>query len=367
MKIVTIVGARPQFIKAAVVSSSIKKFNQKINEIIIHTGQHYDSNMSDIFFNELNIPKPNYDLGIGGGTHGQNTGRMIEAIETILVNEKPDFVIVYGDTDSTLAGAISASKIHIPIAHIESGLRSFNKKMPEELNRILTDHSSSLLFTPTQTASQNLINEGIDSSKIFQVGDVMFDAVKYYQNFSSPPGNFNLDKKFILTTLHRAENTDNLERLEEILNTLNELSKVIKILLPLHPRTKKIIENNRFNLENIICIEPVGYLQMIWLISNSQFIITDSGGLQKEAYFLGKRCLVTRNETEWVELLNNDFNILVSADRQRIIDGAELIMKNNAIFQSDSLKSNVVENLFGNGDASSLIVNHLFAQLKELK
>lgn len=367
MKIITIVGARPQFIKAAVVSRSIKKFNQKINEIIIHTGQHYDSNMSDIFFKELDIPKPNYDLGIGGGTHGQNTGRMIEAIENILLNEKPDYVLVYGDTDSTLAGAISASKIHIPIAHIESGLRSFNKKMPEEINRILTDHSSSLLFTPTQTATQNLINEGFDSSKIFQVGDVMFDAVKYYQNFSSPPRNLNLDQKFILTTLHRAENTDNLERIEEILDTLNEMSKVIKIVLPLHPRTKKIIENNRLNIENIICIEPVGYLQMIWLISNSQFIITDSGGLQKEAYFLGKRCLVTRNETEWVELLNNDFNILVSANRQRIIDGAELIMKTHSIFQSEFLKSNVDENLFGNGDASSLVVNHLFAQLKNLQ
>jgi UDP-GlcNAc3NAcA epimerase len=293
IKIATVIGARPQFIKAAVVSRGLKNVSQ--NEIIIHTGQHFDSNMSDIFFEELDIPKPGYHLGIGGGTHGQNTGRMIEAIEAVLLKEQPTLLLVYGDTDSTLAGAVAAVKLHIPVAHVEAGLRSFNRKMPEEINRILTDHASDLLFTPSAQAGKQLLKEGIKIQKIKQVGDVMYDAAIYYgqkiANDNTTLTKFGLQpKKYALATLHRAENVDDKQKLTSILKGLANYNQTI--VWPMHPRTKARL--SFFDIQipaNIKIIEPVGYLEMITLEKNAALITTDSGGIQKEAYFHQVPCI----------------------------------------------------------------------------
>ncbi|WP_132978989.1 non-hydrolyzing UDP-N-acetylglucosamine 2-epimerase [Pigmentiphaga sp. D-2] len=311
MKVLTIIGARPQFIKAAAVSRAFKNFEGELSEVLVHTGQHYDANMSEIFFEELSIPHPQYNLGIGGGTHGQNTGRMIEKIEEVLLKEKPDFTLVYGDTDSTLAGAIASSKLHIPLAHVEAGLRSFNRRMPEEINRVLTDHVADLLFAPTQTAVKNLKIEGILENSIQLVGDVMFDASLFYRAQSRRPVlNTGIEKGYALCTIHRAENCDQIEKLKEILEGLASLPS--QILLPLHPRTKaKIAEHNLSVALNITLLPPVSYLEMIWLEMNSAVIITDSGGVQKEAFFFKKPCITLRNETEWVELVEIGANILV--------------------------------------------------------
>jgi UDP-GlcNAc3NAcA epimerase len=356
MKIVTIIGARPQFIKAATISRLIKK-SIGIDEFIVHTGQHFDSNMSDIFFKELDIPEPNFHLGIGGGNHGEQTGKMLQAIEKVLLDEKPDWVLVYGDTNSTLAGALAAAKLHIPVAHVEAGLRSFNKKMPEEINRILTDHISSILFSPTETASKNLISEGIEVSNIREVGDVMFDAALYYAEKSEKESTIisklNLKRKgYILATIHRAENTDNSDRLLHIFAQLEQLSKDYNIVLPLHPRTKKNLDVHHWDFKNskINFIDPVGYLDMVMLEKNSQLIITDSGGVQKEAFFHHVPCITLRNETEWVELVNTGFNTL-------IIDISTLP---NIVSTSLSKSYNFERhNLYGNGDASSKIVKIL--------
>jgi UDP-GlcNAc3NAcA epimerase len=323
MKIVTIVGARPQFIKAAVISREFKQNRTDINEIIIHTGQHYDKSMSDIFFKQLHIPQPNYNLKIGGGSHGENTGRMIEKIEEILLVEKPDYLLVYGDTDSTLAGALAASKLQIPIIHIEAGLRSYNRKMPEEINRVLTDHISNLLFCPSNKSYHNLINEGIDKDKIFIVGDIMLDAFNIFINYAQKPiwwDSINLPlNEYVLCTIHRAENTNHINNLTNIFNGLG--NSKLPILLPMHPRTKNIISNLNITIpNNIFIVEPVGYLEMIWLEKNCKIIATDSGGVQKEAFFNKKPCITLREETEWVELVEMGYNKITGTDSDLICD-----------------------------------------------
>lgn len=350
MKILTIIGARPQFIKAGSVSREIAKYNE-IEEIVVHTGQHYDKNMSDVFFEEMKIPKPNYFLEIGDKSHGAMTGQMIEKIEEVLLKENPDWVLVYGDTNSTLAGAIVSSKLHIKLAHIEAGLRSFNMKMPEEINRILTDRVSTILFCPTDVAVNNLKNESYENfdCKIINSGDVMQDGTMFYKDFAVKP-NYQIEDNYILSTLHRAENTDDIDRLSSIIESLNEINKQQQVLMPLHPRTKKVIEQNNINIEFII-IEPVGYLNMVWLIDNCDLVITDSGGLQKEAFFFKKPCITLRDETEWTELVENKFNILVGANKHKILD----VYKN-----IDSLLvSNFSLNLYGNGKASEKIIKEI--------
>lgn len=316
LKILTVIGARPQFIKAATVSRVCAARND-VSEILVHTGQHYDSNMSDVFFDELDIPRPHHHLGIGQGTHGQMTGRQLEAIEVVLLDEKPDYVLVYGDTNSTLAGALAAVKLHIPVAHVEAGLRSFNRKMPEEINRIMVDHIADDLFAPTQTAMRNLQNEGFSDSRLHLVGDVMLDASLFYRNRAKRPVNLpdaiKDGEKFILATVHRAENTDDRARLDGILNGLSQADS--PVVLPLHPRTKNKIDEFDLELsEKIHIIPPVGYLEMIWLEANCAIVATDSGGVQKEAYFFGKPCITLRDETEWVELVQEGWNTLVGAD-----------------------------------------------------
>lgn len=313
-KIVTIIGARPQFIKASVVSRELRKENK---EIIIHTGQHYDKNMSDIFFLQLSIPKPDYNLGIGGGTHAYQTGNMMIEIEKILTEEKPDYVLVYGDTNSTLAGALAASKLLIPVIHIEAGLRSFNMHMPEEQNRVLTDHISQILFAPTTEAVENLKKENIIDG-VYNVGDVMCDSVLYFSKLVSHDFELKLVpiyekkevNKWYLTTIHRAENTMNDNNLAEILRALNDLDNLV--IFPVHPRIRAIIDRlkKENHFDNIYFVEPVDYLTMLYLTKNAVKVITDSGGLQKECYILDVPCITVRDETEWVETLNNGYNVL---------------------------------------------------------
>ncbi len=354
MKILTILGARPQFIKAGTVSREIAK-HENIEEIIVHTGQHYDANMSDIFFEEMQIPKPNYFLGIGGKTHGAMTGQMIEKIEEVCFKEKPDWILVYGDTNSTLAGAMVASKLHIKLAHVEAWLRSFNMQMPEELNRILTDRVSNILFCPTDTAVENLKKESFpfvtsnkSKQRIVNVGDVMYDGALFYRNLSSKPS-FKIETNYILATVHRAENTDNEKSLRDIFEALNEIAKEKQIVLPLHPRTKKIVQQLKIDCNNLTIIEPVGYLEMVWLIDNSDLVMTDSGGLQKEAFFFEKPCMTLRDETEWVELVEYGYNILVGADREKIL----------ACYKEQPFNSNYNLEFYGVGNASEEIVLEL--------
>lgn len=353
IKLSTIIGARPQFIKAAVVSRALREYRSDVCETIIHTGQHYDTNMSDVFFEELDISRPDYHLGIGGGTHGRNTGRMLEAIEAVILKDKPDWVLVYGDTDSTLAGALAAAKLHIPVAHVEAGLRSFNREMPEEINRILTDHLSSLLFTPTDTATHNLVAEGIGGDKVQQVGDVMYDAALYYRHKAQRPTGITHDSGFILSTLHRAENTDNPERLASIIGALNEVAANTPVILPLHPRTRKLLAHGNYDTRNITFLEPVSYLQMVWLLEHCKLVVTDSGGLQKEAYFFGKPCVTTRNETEWVELVNCGANILVDIGKENIISTC----KNDR----PTINHLDKKTLYGTGKSGHLIIKKLIA------
>lgn len=355
MKILTILGARPQFIKAGSVSREIAKHSE-LEELIVHTGQHYDANMSDIFFEEMKIPKPHYFLGIGGKSHGAMTGQMIEKIEEVAVKEQPDWMLVYGDTNSTLAGAIVASKLHIKLAHVEAGLRSFNMRMPEEVNRILTDRVSQILFCPTDTALENLAKEGYGNldTKIVKSGDVMQDGALFYKQYAQKPS-IDIQDNFILCTIHRAENTDDLNRLTSIFEALEELAQTQQLILPLHPRTKKILEQNDFKIsENIKIIDPVGYLEMVWLIDNCSLVMTDSGGLQKEAFFFAKPCITLRDETEWVELVKNHFNILVGADKDKILKAYQ----NKAHYFAKDFSVD----LYGGGKASSAIVAHLLNQ-----
>lgn len=346
MKIATILGARPQFIKAAAVSITLRK---TVNEIIIHTGQHYDVEMSDVFFKELDIPKPDYFLQVGSGNHGEQTGKMLIEIEKILIQEKPDCVLVYGDTNSTLAGALAASKLLIPIVHVEAGLRSFNKSMPEEQNRILTDHISTLLIAPTQTAVDNLRQEGIQKNVHF-IGDVMYDGILYFltkaKNTSTILEKLGLkENEFILCTIHRAENTDSLNRLKQIFAALGASKQ--QIILPLHPRTKKRIAEYSIAIDdNIKIIEPVGYLDMIQLEATSKKIVTDSGGVQKEAFFLRKPCVTLRDETEWTETVQNGWNCLVGSDKTAICDAIQN-------FQPTA----EIKSYFGKGNAANLLAD----------
>lgn len=312
LKIVTVVGARPQFVKAAVVSRALQA--AAVEEAIVHTGQHFDANMSEIFFGELQVPEPACNLGIGGGSHGQNTGRMLESIERVLEGESPDMVLVYGDTDSTLAGALAAVKLHIPVAHVEAGLRSFNRRMPEEINRVLTDHAASLLFAPTEVAVDNLLHEGVDQSMIHNVGDVMYDASLFYGALAEKRSSI-LERLalgtggYVLATVHRAENVDDEARLSAILRGLGEIDTTV--VMPLHPRTRARIEEFHLQLShNIRMIDPVGYLDMVMLEKHAVLIATDSGGVQKEAFFHGVPCVTLREETEWVELVNSGWNRL---------------------------------------------------------
>ena len=359
MKILTIVGARPQFIKAATVSRAIKNYSDPIlKEVIVHTGQHYDKNMSDVFFNEMQIPQPDYNLGIGGSSHGKMTGEMLTKIEEILLIEKPDCLLVYGDTNSTLAGALAAAKLHVPVAHVEAGLRSFNMRMPEEINRILTDQVSTWLFCPTETAIKNLQLEGFEHRpqvSIHQVGDVMYDAVLFYQKIAKPTQAIaslvdRLGDEFYLATIHRAENTDDPVRLSNIIKALNQIASETPIVLPIHPRTAKLIQGLEIN--NINIVEPVGYFDMITLLSNCQGVFTDSGGLQKEAYFFQKPCLTLRDETEWIELIENGFNNLVGANFNSILKAEKNI-------KSCQFKHSV--QLYGKGDASKKIINKILS------
>lgn len=356
MKIITVVGARPQFIKAASISREIIK-HKSIKEIILHTGQHFDFNMSDVFFEEMHVPKPDYNLNINGLSHGAMTGQMLEKIEEILVKEKPDCVLVYGDTNSTLAGALAASKLHIPIVHIESGLRSFNMNMPEEINRILTDRISSMLFCPTDNAVNNLMNEGFNKFRvnIVKSGDVMQDASIFYSKYSYEHSDVitkHCLKNFILGTIHRAENTDHPIRLKNIFDALIDLSKDFDVFLPLHPRTRKMLEALAINTGNIKIVEPVGYFDMIELLKNCSMVFTDSGGLQKEAFFFSKPCLTLREETEWVELVALGYNVLTGSDKKSIINGFKNMI-DKKIPKNDSL--------YGGGKASSVIVKHLLS------
>lgn len=351
-KIFTVVGARPQFIKAAVVSRAITQ-TDGITEILVHTGQHYDSNMSDVFFDELDIPRPQHNLGIGGGTHGQNTGRMLEKLEALMLVEKPDWVLVYGDTDSTLAGALAASKLHIPVAHVEAGLRSFNRLMPEEINRVLTDHMSSVLFAPTATSVKHLGQEGIVGNKVQIVGDVMYDAALFYKARAKPPADLIIRNwesgSFALCTVHRAENTDNADRMKGILAGLSEAP--YPVVLPMHPRTSLRLARMGLNMpSNVHVIDPVGYLEMVWLEMNCRLVITDSGGVQKEAFFHNKPCVTLRNETEWTELVELSVNKLVGVDSARITDA----------LSSDWNKANFnCSQIYGSGKSSHLIANYL--------
>jgi len=347
MKIVTIIGARPQFIKAATVSRIIKKY-ENIKEIIVHTGQHYDSNMSDVFFTELDIPKPDYYLEAGSGSHAVQTGIILSRVEEVLIKEKPDWVLVYGDTNSTIAGALAAVKIHIKTAHVEAGLRSFNRKMPEEINRIATDAISDILFAPTQTAMINLQKEGLSNNAILS-GDVMYDSILYYQKkINENPDKYKLKsipELYYLATVHRAENTDNIDNLKNILIAFSLINE--NIIWPVHPRTRKILTNIGDLPTNIKLIDPLGYLEMLSLLSGSIKVLTDSGGLQKEAYFLNKPCITMREETEWVETLKGNRNIITGANSDLIV---------NAVNATISLALQD-ENLFGDGNASKIIID----------
>lgn len=355
-KIVTVLGARPQFIKASVVSREIRKF---FNEVIIHTGQHYDKNMSDIFFEQLGIPQPDYNLGIGGGSHGFQTGNMLIEIEKILLEEKPDYVLVYGDTNSTLAGSLAASKLLIPVIHIEAGLRSYNMAMPEEQNRVLTDHVSKILFCPTDTAIKNLEKEGINNN-VYNVGDVMCDSVLYFSKLAEEKydlKNLNLIpiyekkelNKWYLTTIHRAENTIDDKNISNILKTLNDLDNLV--IFPVHPRIKnmidKLYQENKYS--NIYFVEPVDYLTMLYLTKNAEKVVTDSGGLQKECYILDTPCITIREQTEWVETLNRGYNVLAKPEYDDLY---------NKIINANILDENK-NNYYGTGDASVKIANIL--------
>lgn len=319
MKILTVVGARPQFIKMAAVQRVLQA-DPLIESFLLHTGQHYDETMSQVFFDELEIPPPNLNLKIGSGNHGQQTGRMLEAIEQTLTEQRPDYALVYGDTNSTLAGALAAVKLHIPVAHVEAGLRSFNRRMPEEINRVLTDHASDLLFAPTETARENLRREGIPEERIYLTGDVMFDAALYYGEKSDRASgilrHYDLTpKQYILTTLHRAENTDNKARLRALIEGLTIVAKTTPIVLPLHPRTRAALETTGLwaQAESVLKIlPPVGYLDMAALEKNAVLIATDSGGVQKEAFFYQTPCVTLRTETEWTELVEAGWNRVVA-------------------------------------------------------
>ena len=353
IKILTIIGARPQIIKAATLSRTLKNhYSSQIYEVMVHTGQHYDKNMSAVFFKDMKVPKPKYNLGVGGLSQSAMTGRMMEGIEEVCLKENPNWILVYGDTNSTLAGALVASKLRIKIAHVEAGLRSYNMNMPEEVNRILTDRVSTLLFCPTTLSVRNLESEGFNNfpkTKIKAVGDIMFEGALYYSKQSKKPSEFNAhdDNGFVLATIHRAETTDKIENLKSVIKALNKIHESTTVVMPTHPKTRSIIKNNNIEV-TFKMINPVGYLEMIWLLQNCKLVITDSGGLQKEAYFFKKCCLTTRTETEWLELLETGNNILVGFDTKKILSEFYSLRK-----FKDSGK------IYGEGNTSNLIITSL--------
>ncbi|MDH5676753.1 MAG: UDP-N-acetylglucosamine 2-epimerase (non-hydrolyzing) [Myxococcales bacterium] len=355
MKVLTVVGARPQFIKAATLSRALLRAG--FDEQLLHTGQHYDSSMSGVFFEELEIPRPAHALGIGSASHGAQTGRMLEAIERVLQAERPDWVVVFGDTNSTLAGALAAAKLHIPLAHVEAGLRSYNRRMPEELNRVLTDHASDLLFAPTSAARANLLKEGLAEDRISVVGDVMYDASLYY---AAKGGGIpeHLDAQglcagaYALATVHRAENTDEPARLKLILDVLDDFAGQLPVVLPLHPRTAVALgDRARTDYPRIRFIDPVGYLDMLALEKHARLVITDSGGVQKEAYFVGVQCVTLRDETEWVELVEAGWN--------RLAPPHEPLAMRAALEQALAAPAGREIQLYGDGTAAEKIVSAL--------
>lgn len=379
-KIITVVGARPQIIKAAALSRAIKNhYSEKINEFIVHTGQHYDENMSQVFFDELGIPSPDINLSVGSGSHGRQTAKMIERIEQVILDQKPNAIVVYGDTNSALAAGIAASKIHIPVVHIEAGLRSYNKKMPEEVNRIMCDHVSSLLFSPTKTGVENLLKEGfmqeadgdysMDNPGVFHCGDVMYDNSIHFSEISEQEStvlaNNNLNEgEYILSTIHRNDNTDTPERITGIFEALQAISKEnnVEIVLPLHPRTSKILTQNLpselyqtiQSNPNIKMIPPVSFLDMIALEKNAKLVITDSGGVQKEAFFFNKACIILRPETEWVELVSCGSAKIVGWSKDKIIEAY------NRYSNDSSLQFPPV---FGSGKAAEFICDMMLKHL----
>jgi UDP-GlcNAc3NAcA epimerase len=355
-KLLTIVGARPQFIKAASVSRALGGYHEfGIEESIVHTGQHFDDNMSRVFFDELGIPEPKYNLGISGGSHGKMTGLMLEGIEKVILSEKPDCLLVYGDTNSTLAGALAAAKLHCPVAHVEAGLRSFNMRMPEEVNRILTDKVSDFLFCPTKVAVNNLENEGISKGVVLS-GDVMFDAALYYKEIAAKKSNALKDVAvekggYVLATCHRAENTDDPCRLLGILSALSDIAENIKVVMPLHPRTRKIISENGLDryLGRISVHDPLPFLDMIALEESASVIATDSGGVQKEAFFFQVPCITLREETEWVETVEAGWNTIVGASKEKILDAYQNVKKPVGMLESP----------YGDGQAAQQIIQIL--------
>lgn len=383
MRIASIVGARPQFIKIAPLCREFDK-KEDFRHLIIHTGQHYDYRMSKVFFDELGIPEPDFNLEVGSGNHGWQTGEMTKRIEEVLLRERPDYVIVYGDTNSTLAGALAASKLQIPLAHVEAGLRSYNKKMPEEINRVVTDHLSDILFCPMETAVRNLEEEGfkkiINNGKltdldpnlssplqfpvVINVGDIMYDSVLYNvhiaQNRSKILDDLNLvSGNYVLATVHRAENTDNPERLNSIFQALDKIaSDDLQVIVPLHPRTHRQLKDLKLKLDRVHVIDPVSYFEMLVLEHNAKVILTDSGGVQRESYWFQIPCIILREETEWMELVEGEFCILAGADKEKII-GAYNKIKNRSV--------NFDINLYGNGKAGKEIGNIIESILTRTK
>lgn len=370
MKLLTVVGARPQFIKAASVSRTIAdQYEGQIDEIIVHTGQHFDANMSQLFFDQMRIPEPSYKLGISGSTHGAMTGEMLAEIETVALQEEPDGVLVYGDTNSTLAGALAASKLQIPVAHVEAGLRSFEMSMPEEVNRIITDQVSSLLFCPTKAATENLKKEGFESAyfqkrsgrqEIVLAGDVMYDACLYYKGIAKPSDQVQRIVKtnannFILATIHRAENTDSKDSLDSLIQSLEGVSKEIPVVLPLHPRTKKALKQFGMECRLGYVIEPLGYFDILFLLEHCKLVVTDSGGLQKEAFFFGKPCLTVREQTEWIELVDLGVNFLVGTCKNRFTESFEKAAHID--------KEAFGQRPYGDGKASHVIVKQIIQKL----
>ncbi|MGB0917742.1 MAG: non-hydrolyzing UDP-N-acetylglucosamine 2-epimerase [Flavobacteriales bacterium] len=382
-KLLTIIGARPQIIKAAALNRAIRtKFSKELVEVLVHTGQHYDHGMSDVFFEEMGISKPDYQLGIGSGSHGKQTGKMLEEIENVINQEKPDALVIYGDTNSTIAGSLAASKLHLPVIHIEAGLRSYNKRMPEEINRITADHSSTLLYSPTNSGLRNLEKEGfktleeaekagkadINNPYVFHCGDLMYDNTLFYSEKAEDKSDLFSQNKiekggYILSTIHRPQNTDDLDTLLGIIVSLNEISESenLQVILPLHPRTanvlkqaddvriSKIRENEKFKI-----IEPVGFLEMILLEKYSKLIMTDSGGVQKEAFFMKKPSVILRPETEWTEIVEHGCGVLAGSDPQKIKDGFEKY-NNNSVLEFPSI--------FGDGKAAEFICESILEHL----
>lgn len=361
MKILTIVGARPQLVKAAVVSMALRG-RGGVHELLLHTGQHYDDSMSDIFFRELGLPTPDFHLGVGSGSHGEQTGRMLGGIEAVLAAERPAAVLVYGDTNSTLAGALAASKLRIPVAHVEAGMRSFNRHMPEEINRVVTDHLSDILFAPTETARNNMLNEGLGGRRIEVVGDVMHDAVLAFSARASvdlPIAPEISAGPYVLATVHRAENTDDPDRLTVIMAALGEVSRRLPVILPLHPRTRAALERAGVNpfagYPDFRPVSPQGYLTMLALERRAALVVTDSGGVQKEAFFCRVPCVTLRAETEWVELVSAGWNRLAPpVDKESIVDAVA-----GALEQSPPNADGLAEIVFGGGEAAVRIAELL--------